>query len=87
MGFASFSIYFVLIDQILGCKENYFFHHTPSFIFTEVKVLTAVNASVESGNVEEMMVSLQHPALQLDVVCTDDSLHYYQLLKVRECFV
>ncbi|KAK7073799.1 IQ motif-containing GTPase-activating protein 3, partial [Halocaridina rubra] len=48
----------------------------------KVRALTAVNMSLESGNIQEMMNALQHPSLKLQTFSTQDSLHYYQLLKL-----
>ncbi|XP_066938179.1 ras GTPase-activating-like protein IQGAP1 isoform X2 [Macrobrachium rosenbergii] len=48
----------------------------------KVRILTAVNASVELGNITDMMNGLKHPALGLKFLCENDSLHYYQLLKL-----
>lgn len=44
--------------------------------------LTGVNEAVIAGGVQDTMIALQHPALQLPSLSPTDSLHYYQLLKV-----
>ncbi|XP_071537174.1 ras GTPase-activating-like protein IQGAP1 isoform X2 [Panulirus ornatus] len=48
----------------------------------KVKALTAVNAAVNGDDVEGTVEALRHQALQLSPVYAEDSLHYYQLLKL-----
>lgn len=48
----------------------------------KVGALTGVNEAVIAGGVQDTMIALQHPALQLPSLSPTDSLHYYQLLKL-----
>ncbi|KAK3863384.1 hypothetical protein Pcinc_030834 [Petrolisthes cinctipes] len=48
----------------------------------KVGAVTDVNRAVSACNVNETMTALQHPALKLSSLCSQDALHYFQLLKV-----